>query len=128
MNNNIIAERLKKAREKKDLTQQQLATLLNVAKSVISGAETKRGISKSLATKLAKYFNTNVEYWINPNAEEEAIKLHNGLETLDIALDRLIEEGLIKKPDDIRKDKEIMDIILKGVELEIEIKLKKKQG
>lgn len=60
---NSITERLKNARNAKGLTQVQLAKKLGVAKSVIAGAETKRGISKSLAVKLADFFNTDIDYW-----------------------------------------------------------------
>lgn len=127
MTNKIISDRLKKARLEKNLTQKELADNLDVALSVIAGAETKRGISKTLAIKLAKFFKTDEGYWLNPNAEKEFIKNSKGLETLEEVFIRLIKEDLIQKADDINK-KEIRELVNQAERLELEILLRKEKG
>ncbi|URZ04093.1 helix-turn-helix domain-containing protein [Clostridium felsineum] len=123
MNNKLISERLKDARAKRGISQRELANRIGVTKSVISGAESKRGVSKNLAIKLATFFKTSVAYWLNENAEEEFIQSYTGLETLETVLDKLISEGIIISPEDIRKDEKLLDILLQGLELEIKIRL-----
>ena len=94
MNNKVISERLKKMRKEKGLTKKELAKRLGVALSVISGAETKTGVSKSLAMKLSNFFNTSLDYWINENAELEFIQNHDMFETTRNVVERLIKENM----------------------------------
>lgn len=117
--------RLKSMRESCHLTQKELAEALGVATSVIAGAETKRGISKKLAKRLAEYFNTSIEYWIDSEAEKELIESSEELELTHIAVNRLIKEGMIKDETFIN-DEEIMDMITKSLIFDIKVLLKKK--
>jgi len=126
MTNQVISDRLKKARKDRGITQKQLAQKLGVALSVIAGAETKRGVSKQLAIKLGGFFGTNSDYWLNPNAEKEFIQTSNSLETLEEVLNRLIDEGLIKNANDIGKDKEISNLINQALKFEVTLLLRKK--
>lgn len=122
---NTLGLRLKSMRESRHLTQKELAETLGVATSVIAGAETKRGISKKLAKKLAEYFNTSIEYWIDSEAEKELIESSEELELTHIAVNRLIKEGMIKDETFIN-DEEIMDMITKSLIFDIKVLLKKK--
>lgn len=126
MNNNILGNRLKEMRKSKGITQSQLADDLNVALSVIAGAETKRGISKNLAPKLAEYFNTSVDYWINEDAEKEFIIDSEFLETTKIVAKRFIDENIItlNNIDNISKDE--MDLLIKSLKFDLKVYLKKK--
>lgn len=129
MDNKILSERLKNTRKEHKLTQIQLADKLGVAKSVIAGAETKRGISKTLAAKLADFFNTDMNYWINENAEKEFIKEMDFLETTKTVIKRLLDEKVITLDnlDDIEKDKDICNHLIQSLKLDAKIALKKKE-
>lgn len=126
MNNKILANRLKEMRKEKGLTQVQLSKELGVALSVISGAETKTGISKNLALKLSKFFNTSLDYWINENSELEFIQEHDLFETTRSVVERLIKENIINSNniDDI--DEETLDLLLKALVFDIKVQLKKR--
>lgn len=119
MNNGILSRRLKEERKKRNLTQKQLADSLGVALSVIAGAETKRGISKSLASKLAEFFDTSIDYWINENAEEELFEM-----TKTVVF-RFIDEGVLNSETAL-EDKEIMNLIIQAIKFDITVLLKKK--
>lgn len=125
MNNGILSRRLKEERKKRNLTQKQLADSLGVALSVIAGAETKRGISKSLASKLAEFFDTSIDYWINENAEEEFVKQAELFEMTKTVVFRFIDEGVLNSETAL-EDKEIMNLIIQAIKFDITVLLKKK--
>lgn len=129
MNNNVLAERLKNMRKKMKITQVELSEKLGVAKSVIAGAETKRGISKSLASKLATFFNTDIDYWINENEEEDFIKEMDFLGTTKTVMRRLIDENVLtlSNLESIKNDEEIYRLIVHSLILDTKIELKKKE-
>ncbi|OOM17154.1 helix-turn-helix protein [Clostridium saccharobutylicum] len=129
MNNNILADRLKNMRKENGITQIELAKRLGVAKSVIAGAETKRGISKNLASKLAEFFETDIEYWINENADKEFIKEMPFLETTKNVMQRLINEKVLTLDtlDLIENDEDINKLILQSLKFDAKIALKKKE-
>ncbi len=55
--------RLRDLREDKDMTQEQIAKLLNVTQAAYSLYELeKRGIDYELLIKLAKFYNTSIDY------------------------------------------------------------------
>lgn len=67
-----LSDKLKAARKKKGLTQKKLAENLGVVLSVIGDTESgRRNPSKVTALKLAEYFNTPVEYWLNEKETTE---------------------------------------------------------
>ena len=124
--NNILAKRLKAKRKEFKLTQKKLAEELGVATSVIAGAETKRGISKSLAQKLADYFNTDIEYWLNENAENELIDNLKIFEVTTKLLNKLIEEELLI--DDISElDSSNRELLMDSFEFDVKVFLKKQK-
>lgn len=124
--NNILAQRLKSKRKEFKLTQKKLAEELGVATSVIAGAETKRGISKSLAQKLADYFNTDIEYWLNENAENELIDNLKIFEVTTKLLNKLIEEELLI--DDISElDSSNRELLMDSFEFDVKVFLKKQK-
>ncbi|NRW91916.1 transcriptional regulator with XRE-family HTH domain [Clostridium beijerinckii] len=135
MDNNILADRLKSKRKELGLTQKDLAQNLNVALSVIAGAETKRGISKNLATKLAEYFKTDINYWINENAESDFIRESILFETTNTVLKGLIDSKKLtsdnvdnllgdKKLDDDTEE-ELRKLILRSFRFEVKLMLKR---
>lgn len=128
MNNKVISERLKKMRKEKGLTQKELAKRLGVALSVISGAETKTGVSKSLAMKLSNFFNTSLDYWINENAELEFIQNHDMFETTRNVVERLIKENIISSNNIDNVDKEVLDLINTSILFDIKVELKKRES
>ena len=95
MNNSILSQRLKCERKKYNLTQKELAKALNIASSVIAGAETKRGISKGLAKKLAAFFKTDIEYWINENSEKELTTDYVAFETVQAVVYSMCKNNLL---------------------------------
>ena len=126
MTNNKLGKRLKATRVENKLTQTQLATNIGVTLSVIAGAETKRGISKSLASKLAEYFKTDINFWINEDAENEFIEQHELLETTKLVVQRLIDEELLTNDNIESMDKDIYDLIFQSFKFDIKVALKKK--
>jgi transcriptional regulator with XRE-family HTH domain len=129
MDNNILGERLKNIRKEHKLTQTQLAKKLGVAGSVIAGAETKRGISKTLASKLAEFFETDVNYWLNENTNNEFIKEMPFLKSAENVMERLINEKVLTLDnlDIIEKDAEIHKLIIQALKLDAKIAIKKKE-
>lgn len=129
MNKNVIlGTKLRDFRKKQNLTQQQLAEILNVAVSVIGGAESgKRGISKNLAIKLSDFFNTTESFWINPDAEKDYIENRERFELLDDVLVKLIEKELLTSSKLDEATPRVKDLVLKSLELEIDILLKKRK-
>ena len=134
MNNSILSQRLKYERKKYNLTQKELAKALNVASSVIAGAETKRGISKGLAKKLASFFKTDVEYWINENSEKEFITEYDDFETIQAVVYSMFKNNLLScaNIDRILNETELNDnenkihkLLFNTIKFDIEMFLKK---
>lgn len=134
MNNSILSQRLKNERKKHNLTQKELAKALNVASSVIAGAETKRGISKGLAKKLASFFKTDVEYWINENSEKEFITEYDDFETIQAVVYSMFKNNLLScaNIDRILNEAELNDnenkihkLLFNTIKFDIEMFLKK---
>ena len=87
-----IAEKLKTIRTENKLTQKELAEKLNIAMSIIGDIETGRRVpSKKTANKLAHFFNTTLDYWIDENAEIEYVKNRNYLFTTETVIKKLFE-------------------------------------
>lgn len=137
MNNKILADRLKSKRKDFGITQKDLAEKLNIAHSVIAGAETKRGISKNLAAKLAEYFQTDIDYWLNENADEDFIKESILFETTSTVLKRLIDNKeltadnidkiLGSKELDDKDAEEMRQLVLRSFRFEAKLMLKKSE-
>lgn len=127
MDNNILANRLKNMRKERKITQIELAEQLGVAKSVIAGAETKRGISKNLATKLAEFFNTDIDYWINEDSEKDFIKEVELFETTKTVVERLVEENILTSENLDSMDDDIKELIMQSIKFDIKVALKKKE-
>lgn len=129
MNNGVLSSRLKEARKKVGLTQQELADKIGVAKSVIAGAETKRGISKGLAIKLAKFFETDITYWTNENADEEFIQIAKPFETTKQVVLSLLEQGILDEKalitDNNGRESEIMKVIISALKFDIRVLIEK---
>lgn len=93
-----LGKKLKDMRKQHNLTQSELAEKLGCAISVISGAESgRRGISKKLATNLADYFETNVDYWFDENAEIEFIRKSADFETTSTLIRSLLKNNIVNE-------------------------------
>ncbi len=61
----MLQKRLRDLREDRDLTQTDVAKLLNISQRTYSGYETgSRMIPYTLLVDLAKYYNTSVDYLV----------------------------------------------------------------
>lgn len=62
----MVLKRLKDLREDNDLTQVELATVLNITQRVYSRYETgERAIPLEVLSTLADYYNVSVDYLLN---------------------------------------------------------------
>lgn len=124
----IISERLKKSRNEKELTQQELAQKINVSTSVIGDIESGRRVaSKKTAAKLADFFNTSVEYWFDENAVNNYFSSREKYAALDNVITTLIEKGIIKSADNLTED--IWDIIKDSIKIDLKVLLmNRKEG
>ena len=97
MANQIFSIRVKELREKKNLSMEQLATLLGVTKSRINMWENSGTIPRGdVLIKLANYFNVSTDYLLG-NDDMSAISPNNAqLSSLQRNLGKLNEEDLNK--------------------------------
>ena len=71
----MVKTRLKDLREDHDLTQKSIAELLNIAQTTYSQYElSKRDIPYEIIIKLAKFYNTSVDYILNLTEEKKPYK------------------------------------------------------
>lgn len=92
-----ISEKLKYLRSVKKLTQKELAKNLGTATSVIGDIEIGRRVpSKNIAMKLAKYFNTTIESWIDDREIEKYLLERGKFSATEEVIKTLKEKGHIK--------------------------------
>lgn len=112
-------EKLKIYRKENNLTQKQLADKLGTSRSTI--AETERGNIKGtieFINKLSKVSNLPITYW----AKDSSDISYESYQALDVLINAMIENGLIKDDGKIPdKDK---DIVISVLEQEIKLKIK----
>ena len=118
---NVIGKRIKECREKRGLTQLQLANRLRVSKSVISGAEGKRGCSKKLAIKLSEFFNKPLTFFIAAD-EQEFIRTYRNFDTLEIVTTKLFKADLIDFP----LEDDVKEMIIEALMCDLKLMKKKK--
>lgn len=115
-------EKLKIYRKENNLTQKQLADKLGTSRSTI--AETERGNIKGtieFINKLSKVSNLPITYW----AKDSSDISYESYQALDVLINAMIENGLIKDDGKIPdKDK---DIVISVLEQEIKLKIKFKK-
>ncbi len=71
----LLGENIKRLREERDLSQEQLANLVNVSQSKISHCETgARGISFMLAVEIARALGISVNELV-PLAEQSSVEM-----------------------------------------------------
>lgn len=121
----LFSEKLKEYRQELSLKrgtnvgQIQLANELNISKGNIGNLESgKRMPSKSLLVKLAKHSGKSLEYWM------DGIEKYKAPDTVDLVLDKMIEEKVIISPDLSELSKEAKELLFQAIQLEIERKLK----
>lgn len=111
MEKQIFADKLRSLRREYNLTQRELAKEIGVGAGVISDIERgTRPPSERVAIKLANKYNTDVDYWLDIESGIEQIIKESPYKQLCEGLDQLVEEGIIKTPNDF-DDPEIMEII-----------------
>ena len=117
-----FAQKLKKMRKERNITQTELAKSINVSNGVIGDIERgARNPSKDVAVKLADFFNVDAMYWLTLEEDPKKIK-YERFKQLNETIDTLIEEGYIT---DLNFDKDIEKLILDSAKIEIFLKLKK---
>lgn len=86
-----LGERVKQLRINKDITQTELASLLNIARSTLSQYESnQRTPSDEIKLKLSEYFNVSLDYLLgktdikNYEDKETTIALHSDIEYDDL--------------------------------------------
>ena len=71
----MVETRLKDLREDHDLKQKSIAEVLNIAQTTYSQYElSKRDIPYEIIIKLAKFYNTSVDYILNLTEEKKPYK------------------------------------------------------
>lgn len=71
----MLKTRLKELREDKDLKQKNVAEILGIAQTTYSQYElSKRDIPYEVIVKLAKFYNTSIDYILFLTNEKEAYK------------------------------------------------------
>lgn len=117
----VISNRLKASRREKGLTQKQLAEQIDVALSIIGDIESGRRVaSKNTAQKLAKHFNTPVEYWFDEKSTDDYFLSRENYAALDQVIKSLIKSGRIKTPE---LDAETWHIIKDAIKIELSLQL-----
>lgn len=98
--------KLKKLREEKGITQQQLADLLHVGRPTIAGYETKgKEPDFDKIVWLAKYFDVTVDYLLGETDERtHAKKSIPSSEELEILKRKFIKHGIIKEDEDLTSE------------------------
>lgn len=92
-----IGDKLREMRSQKGLTQNKLANELNCSTSVIGDIEIGRRVpSKSIAAKFAKYFGTNMEYWIDNSEMENYVTNRKKFSAMETVIEDLKKKGHIK--------------------------------
>lgn len=81
-----LGERIKELRIKKELSQTELATFLNIARSTLSQYESnQRTPSDEIKLKLAEYFDVSVDFLLGKtNNKESTIALHSDTDYKDL--------------------------------------------
>lgn len=102
-----LGMRIAKLRKSKDLTQEQLAELLNIGKSTLAMYETdKREPASEVLIKIADFFNVTIDYLLRGDVrpQDEIIKgeTHEFLERIS-KLGELEREILKNRVDDLIK-------------------------
>lgn len=110
-------DRLKKLRIKQSLTQAELSYKTGISNGMIGLLEVgERNPSKKTLKKLAAFFNVTVDF-LETGKEKNTYIIQDFLQNL-------VDNGIIK---DTVLDQETRDIIIKAVELELEVMLKNKK-
>ena len=91
-----IGNKLKSLRKEEGLTQKDLALKLGTVQSVIGDMEyDRRPPSKLLAQKLAAYFKTTIEYWLNEDAVNNYAKTRDDLASTRQVIEMLKNKNMI---------------------------------
>lgn len=118
---NIFSERLRSLRKKSHLTQEELASEINVGKGVIGDLERgQRNPSKRVAGKLAVLFDTDIEFWLDVDAELKKFEKEKQFNFLNDSLLSLKKSGKLITTKDLRKKKNL-DIILELIAYELDL-------
>lgn len=121
---NKLANRIKKLREEKKLTQKELANIINISNTTLSQYESgQRMPNDIIKIKLADFFNVSLDYLVGrTNNIHESITPEGNLsnrntkyklysEFFDVITQTLYEKGIIEDRNNIST--EIMNDILK---------------
>lgn len=115
----VYIEKLKQFRKETELTQQQLADKLGVARTLITQMETgSMQPNIKFVTKLAKYSGKSIGFWLDRSFD----RIYKTYDNLDILLNTLITAGMVKE--DGKIDEVCTKLVMTILEKEIRNKLK----
>lgn len=113
---------LKELRLNAKLTQKELAKKIGVAHNTIAMIETgKREGDRETSRKIADFFGVSLDYLEGRDNDTNVSKNTSSL--VDDFLNELINNGIIKDPNNI--DDETAEMILNAVKVQIALKIKK---
>lgn len=119
--NSIFSERLRALRKENHLSQTKLAKKIEVGAGVIGDIERgQRPPSKRVAGKLAVFFDTDIEFWLDIDAELKKIEKEKQFSFLNDSLLALRKNGKIKNISDLRKKKNL-DLIIELIAYELDL-------
>ncbi|WP_126990601.1 helix-turn-helix domain-containing protein [Candidatus Kurthia intestinigallinarum] len=112
----LLGDRLKKLRKEKKLTQQDLASKINVTHVSISGYESgRRSPDTDTLQKLADYFEVSTDYLLGRSDSERANISKNDEEfeafANDPSLEKWYKELPASKEEDLRKLRKMWEIL-----------------
>lgn len=119
--NKIFSERLRTLRKEHHLSQIELAKAIDVGSGVIGDLERgQRAPSRRVAGKLAAFFDTEIDFWLDVNAELKKLEKEKKFTFLNESLMALKKSGRIKNFNDLREEKNL-EMILKLIAYELEL-------
>lgn len=114
---NVFSERLRSLRKGKNISQVELAKAIGVGAGVIGDLERgQRNPSKRVAEKLALFFATDKNFWLNTTENFDDTKFV----FLRDSLLALKKSGSIKSISDLREKKNL-DMIIKIIAFELDL-------
>lgn len=113
-----LKDRMKEMRKKKKWSQVDLSNRSGISTGMIGGIENgTRNPSQKTLSKLAETFGVSVEWLLTGEEKKDSI--------VQDFLQRLVDEGIVQDPE---LDNEMREVIIKTVEAELALLLKKKKN
>ena len=110
---NIYGDRLKFLRLENGLTKAELTKFLKVKNGSINSIETGDIMpNQKIAAKLAAYFNTDVDYWLDLDLEVKKLKFYDVAEEISDLINDFKEANLLNDSKDIYENEHFKKSLL----------------